>query len=312
MANEPATAAARPPYSNRGVTIPVDVACGGDDRSVFDAYCATVYAHPLLILDHLEQGLLDAGFEPQRQDGPPVRFYANNTLLVDGEGTRLLQVRHGGQNGNPFVEAKGAVSPVVAATLRQHFEHSPARVDSAHDLSGPDVFQQLRSLAHRYEAKGLKIDYAGAAHDHPDRGTTIYLGSRKSQAFVRIYQKGLKHAEEMGLAPHEIPDELRNWVRVELECKPDKKPARERVAALSPDALWGVSPWTALFANEALLIDAKRVQMNERKESNQDRAMRFLVTQYGPTILRQVERLGSWERFADDLQERLGLLETTH
>jgi hypothetical protein len=262
------------------------------------------------LLDHLEQALMDGGFDPRRQEGPPVRFYASNTLLVAPDGHRLVQVRHGGQNGTPFVECKSAPSPFVAGAIRENFRHSPSRIDSAYDLSGPTVFDDLHGLVVEYEAKrGLKVDQAGAQHDNPDRGTTYYLGSRSSQAFVRVYQKGLQIAEEMGLTGDAIPDELRHYVRVELEHKPDKRPARMIAAQLSPRDLWGCSPWTKNFAMRALSIDAKRVKMSETRESNHDRAMRYLVDQYGPTILRQVERLGSWERFTEDLQERLGILE---
>lgn len=295
-----------PPYSNRGVTPPLAVTSSLADGPSFDAYLATVYAHPAPLLDHLEQGLMDAGHRPTRVEGPPVRFYASNTLLRDPSGHRLLSVRHGGQNPHPFVEAKGVASSVVAAILREHFAHAPARVDSAYDLRGPTAFVDLRRVAKEFEERlGLKLHTAGAEWDHPHQGTTYYLGSRKSQAFVRIYQKGLQLAEEMGLVGDDIPDELRHWVRIELEYKPDKRPARMKAARLSPRALWGCSPWTRQFATVALAMDVERVKMTERRESNHDRAMRFLVQQYGATILRQVELLGSWEALADDLHDRI-------
>lgn len=301
---EPVQPTDRPPYSNRGVTI----ASLAADGPSFDAYFATVYAHPFLVLDRLEQALRNAGQAVKRDDGPPVRFYAQNALLLDARGHRLLSVRYGGQNIHPFVEAKGHLSAVVAATLREHFEHAPARLDSAYDLRGPTAFLDLVRIAQDFEAgRGLPLDHAGATIANPDRGTTLYLASRKSQAFVRIYQKGLQIAEEMGLTGPDIPDELRYWVRVELEYKPDKRPARMKAVELSPAALWGCSPWTRDFAKVALSIDAERVKMTERRESNHERAMRYLVQQYGATILRQVELLGSWERFIEDLQERLAV-----
>lgn len=257
----------------------------------------------------LEQALMDAGHEPSRVIGPPVRFYDVNALLVRPDGGRLLSVRYGGQNGMPFVEAKGVVSPIVAAALRQmheEFSHYPSRVDSAYDLSSPTAFSELEEISRQFEADlGLKRDYAGAASENPSRGTTIYLGSRKSPAFVRIYQKGLQIAEEMGLAAEDIPAELRNWVRVELEYKPDKRPARRIAATLTPAALWGCSPWTRRFAKLALSIDAQRVTMTERRESNHERAMRYMFQQYGAIVEHQVELLGgSWQRFGEDWAAR--------
>lgn len=285
----------RPPYSNRGVTFQATVENGSDAGPEFDAYCATVRANRLELIARLENALLEADFDTEVKDGPPVRFYDHNTLIVDPSGHRLLSMRYGGRNGWPFIECKGPASAIVADVLRTHFpHHSPSRIDSAYDLRGPDVFERLHELALKTQERGVRLDYAGAAIDHPDRGSTIYLGSRKSQAFVRIYQKGLKHAEEMGLAPEDIPDELRYWVRVELELKPDKKPAKEAAKSLTAEAVWGASPWLRRFAKEALSIDAVRVKMHEKRETNHERAMRYLIRQYGPSLIEQAKRCGSW------------------
>lgn len=298
-----------PPYSNRGVTPRVTVTESPSDGPCFDAYSATVRHDPRHLIDSLEQALMDAGRVTKRIEGPPVRFYGSNVVILGEDGHRLVSVRYGGQNGTPFVEAKGAESSVVAIVLREEFDHFPARIDSAYDLRSPTAMVDLNEIALEFEARlGLKKNAAGADISNRDRGSTVYLGSRTSQAYVRIYEKGLQIAEEMGLVGDDIPDELRNWVRVELEYKPDKRPARIIAAKLSPRALWGCSPWTRDFAKRALSIDAERVKMSERRESNHERSMRHLFQQYGPTILEQVERLGSWDRFVEDAQERLGVL----
>jgi hypothetical protein len=246
----------------------------------FDAYCATAYQHQEIVVDHLFRALSEAGEGVSLQDGPPVRFYSGNTLLMDERGHRLAQVRFGG-NPHPFVEAKGAPSPVIAQALRSLGDHSPSRIDSAFDRSGPELFAELTALARHFEKQfGLRLDWAGAAASNPDRGTTIYLGSRKSMVFVRIYQKGLKLAEEMGLVGDAIPDSLRHWVRIELEFKPQKKRAKQIAATLSPLDVWGVSQWTQQFAMDALSIEAERVTVTERRESNHQRALRFMAQQY--------------------------------
>lgn len=290
-----------PPYSNRGVILE----SAPSDGPSFDCYNATVYADRTLCIGRLLEALTDAGHEVSVSDGPPVRFYAQNTLLTGADGRRLLSVRSGGQNPHPFVEAKGAVSPVVADTLRAHFDHAPARIDSAYDLRGPNVWGELCAIADQFEHdRGLTLNEAGARRQNRDRGTTIYLGSRKSQSFVRIYQKGLQIAEEMGLAGDAIPDSLRDWVRVELELKPDKRPARDLAARLAPADLWRCSPWTLDFARRVLSIDAEKIKMSEKRESNEERAMRYLVEQYGPTMLKRIARIG-WAPFVDDLEDRL-------
>lgn len=282
-----------PPYSNRGVTFQESAPLQSHSDFVFDAYCASVDEVPVHLLDYLEQALLDAGFKTVRADGPPVRFYDRNMLLLDENGHRHLSVRWGGQNGMPFVECKGAASPVIAAELRSNFpQHMPSRIDSALDLRRAGLFDTLHTIAKRYEAKGIKLDHVGAPIDNQDRGTTLYLGSRRSPFYVRLYQKGLKHAEEMGLSGDGIPPFLRDWVRIELELKPQKRPAKAKARTITPLGLWGCSPWVRQFAMDALSIDAERVTMHEKRESNLDRAFRYSAAQYGPTHVEMIERLG--------------------
>lgn len=274
----------------------VDRAGGSLGSPCFDAYNATVLANNNKVLDFLEQALMDAGFKTKREKGPSVRFYAENDLLLDEFGQRILSMRSGGANGWPFIECKGPASDVVAAVLREHWpeQHWPSRIDSAYDLRGENVFAQLAKIAHETEQRGIRLDYAGAATDHPSRGTTIYLGSRKSQVFIRIYQKGLKHAEEIGLSPDAIPDDLRNWVRVEVELKPQKKAAKAVARSLTAEGIFGSSPWVQRFATEALSIDAERVHMRERRETNHDRAMRHMIHQYRSHLIEEARRCGSW------------------
>lgn len=282
-----------PPYSNRGVRIVEDIDKAGFSDFEFDAYCASVDAERLHVLDYLEQALLEAGFETVRDVGPKVPFYDRNDLILDDGGHRLLSVRSGGRNGTPFVECKGSASPVVAAELRESFPaHFPSRIDSALDLRGPEVFNEFQKLAKAFERSGVKLNQVGAQVENEDRGTTLYLGSRSSQFYVRIYQKGLKHAEECGLVGDAIPDDLRHWVRIELECKPLKRSAKTKASSMSAVDLWGGSPWVRRLCKEAFLIDAERVTMREKRESNLQRSFRFSAEQYGPTHREMIERIG--------------------
>jgi hypothetical protein len=274
------------------------------DGPSFDCYSATVYANPTLLIGRLLEALTDAGHAVTLAEGRRVANYAQNALLLAPSGHRILSVPSGGRNVHPFVDCKGAHSGLIADTLRRFFDHSPTRLDSAYDLRGPNVWDELCRLCKQFEAEGRKLDFVGADRDNPDRGTTIYVGSRKSQAYLRVYQKGLQIAEEMGLAGDDIPDELRHWVRVELEYKPDKRPARMKAAGLSPVELWGCSPWTRRFAKLALSIDAERITMNEKRESNEERAWRYCLEQYGPTMLKRIRRMG-WKAFVEGLEDDL-------
>lgn len=263
----------------------------------------------MLLCSYLIEAFNDAGIgfvvDP---DGPKVAHYEANWLMLDEHGKRVLSVKHGGSN-HPHVECKNERSAVVASVLRRHFDHLPTRLDSAYDLTSPSAFLDLYRIALQFEAKGWDLFQSGGRVEHPTHGTTLYLGSRKSERMIRIYQRGLKIAKELGLTASDIPESLRHYVRIELEFKPDKRLARELAATLSPAQIWGGSPRTRAFVKQALSIDAEPVKMNFKREPSQERAMRFLAKQYGPAIVRQVELLGSWDRFMIDLQERLGLLD---
>ena len=279
MATEAQNDVASPPIANRGV---YPLSTGGIPVPQFDWYGATVAAHHSTVLDHLEQALLDAGHDTKRADGGAVRHYQGITFIQDREGRKLAQVKYGGHQPRPHAEAEGATSPVVAQALRaMPVEHFPTRIDSCFDMTRPGLFDELHQFARAAEEKySVHLNYAGAAVDNPDRGTTIYLGSRKSQVFLRVYQKGLQLAERQEMLPHHITPELRDWVRSEIVFRPQKKPAKLFAASVEPQAVWGVSSWTRQFARDALSIEAERVNVNQRRESNHQRALRFMAHQY--------------------------------
>ena len=89
-----------------------------------------------------------------------------------------------------------------------------------------------------------------------------------------------KRAQEEGRTGDDIYPDDRNAVRVELEFRPQKKPAKAAAATLAPDAIWGVSPWIAEFASEVFAMNVQPISISDRRESNRDRALRFAATQY--------------------------------
>lgn len=274
-----ADAAASPPIANRGVYPHSSGVCPVPQ---FDWYGATVCAHPTTVLDHIEQALMDAGEDTRRVDGGAVKHYGAITFIHDAKGHKLAAVKHGGHQPHPHAEGEGAASPVVAEAIRaMREEHFPTRIDSALDMTAPGLFERLHEFAQAAEGKHrVQLNYAGAAIDNDERGTTIYVGSRQSQVFLRIYQKGLQLAEQQALRPDQITPDLLNWVRSEIVFKPKKKPVRQFAASVTPQGVWGVSSWTQEFARDALSIEAERVNVNQRRESNHERALRFMAHQY--------------------------------
>jgi hypothetical protein len=222
--------------------------------------------------------LESAGFEPQKFEGLKARYYACNTALVDEKGALLLNVKWGGANPHPHVECKGRASPFVAAHLRQWFDHRPTRIDHAVDMRGEGQFDTIADLT-RAMAKRFGLRWAPAGDwATADAGRTIYLGSRKSQIMVRIYEKGLEYCARLGLP---VTDELRHWVRYEIEFKPQNKRSKAIAAKIEGRQIWGSSEWTRHLAEGVLNMAVEPISIRERRESNRERALRFMASQYG-------------------------------
>lgn len=267
-----------PPLLIGGSTTPVTASrnlVGSEGR--FDAYCATVHAQPQALLDDLTVLLDSAGWEPRIADAPKARFYQNTAQLVCPKGQQLLYFKWGGSNPHPHVECNGPQAVDLAKYLREGYSHQPTRIDHAIDLSGSKVFEKLlrtaRDLCKKYR---LRLSFAGD-WNNPEAGRTVYIGSRTSQVFVRIYEKGLKYAADMGEA---ITPELRSWVRVELEFKPDNKTAKALAPTILGPQMWGSTEWTSKLAEKVLAVPSEAVTIRERRESKHDRALRFMGSQY--------------------------------
>lgn len=250
---------------------------GSHEFGGFDAYCATIFGAPDVVFEDLRCLMDSAGLGPLPVEGGKVRFYAVNRLLVDDKGKQILALKHGGANPHPHVECYGAASIVLADYLRENWRHRPTRIDHAVDRRGPGLFDRLHAYAVALAKQhGLRGAPAGDWCT-PDAGRTFYLGSRKSQVSVRIYERGLKYAHDLGLP---VTDELREWVRIELEFHPQTESAKLLAPSIEGTQLWGATSWADQLAREVLSMATEPVCIRERRESNRDRALRFMGAQY--------------------------------
>lgn len=243
----------------------------------FDGYCATVHANPETVWGDLKCLLESAGYEVREVDCGKVRFYALARQLVDEKGHQLLLLKSGGSNPHPHLECFGSQAEVVARYLRENYSHQPTRIDHAIDLCGEKIFEHLYGHAVAIcKQHGLRGAPAGDWVT-PDGGRTFYVGSRSSQVFVRIYEKGIKYARDLG---EPLTRELRGWVRCELELKPQTKVAKGLATQIEGPQMWGATGWTDQLAKEALGMQSEPVNIRERRESNTERALRFMGKQY--------------------------------
>lgn len=276
MASTALSAAPATPMTNRGV-YPLPKW----EESAFDYYRATVTAHIEDLLTTIAADLDPTGaLRFAREHKPPVSYYQHHVALTDRLGREACSVFWGGQNALPNVEAKGCRAPAISSILRRHWEHRPSRADVKREATRPGLFADVREVAFTVADRHRMAAPKEIRNNHPDIGDTFYLGSRKSQAYLRVYQPGLKRAEFEGLSGDSIPDDERHAVRVELEFKPQKQTAKAAAAKLPPDAMWGISPYIADFAAEVFAMNVQPISIAERRESDRNRALRFAATQY--------------------------------
>jgi len=268
--------------------------------SKFDWYRATVPAHPDLIRDACVE-LAGDGVEVEEGRG---RFnYLRSTTISQG-GERVATILHGGSNGHPNVEASGDRAPALAGLLRSNGAHRVTRCDIAVDLYGDTLFADMEGLLLRIGSDyGLKVRKIASPLDR-DAGETVYLGSRASAVFVRVYEKG--KADGVGVYGDTAPSVLHPWVRCELEVKPEKG-MKSVAASMPPEAFWGVSEWTAKLASEAFAMAPEPIPFHPRRTASDDRAFAFMCDQYRNLLRRrcQLKHGGDRAALAAEIIERL-------
>ena len=267
---------------------------------VFDWYQASVPAVPEGLIIEMSR-IMPQGVT--RQAGKGMNSFKHRSDFMDEGGELYATVMHGGVNPHPNVKATGDHAPDLAQFLRHgHPEHRVSRVDVALDYMGESSFDDtvriMSTVGKQCRIKGEKI-----LPDDLDDGSTYYLGAPSSAVRIRCYEKGKQLFKQTG---DPVWKQFFDWTRLELQVRPEKK-FKAEAAFLAPADFWGCSYWTREIVAGVLGMETKPIQMKPTRIADHERAMRALVAQYGPTILRQAEKLGSWEAFSVDLKARLGV-----
>jgi len=130
-----------------------------------------------------------------------------------------VRVCWGGQNPGVFVLVSGEDSEAVSSWIRSNFpDHKVSRADVCVDFCEAGSFERLSKIIDPICRKGrAKVLFMGDLDATSKDGRTMYYGSFKSNAFVRLYEKGL---EQIGKG---VEDADPNWVRFEGQFKPKKE-----------------------------------------------------------------------------------------
>lgn len=252
----------------------------------FDWYAATVRDDPDTVLATLSREL-----DGEVVAGRALHGYESGWDVRSG-GSVVARMLAGGRNGAPNTWASGDDTDAFVRVIRDSWpeQHRVTRMDASEDFDGPGTWEALYgSCIDLADERGLKISQAGDWH-RPVDGRTLYVGSRKSPVMARLYEKG---KQLRGLALDgglDISDDL---VRLEVQVRPDG-PARDRAAHGSPEDAYGYADWSRELAGLVLGLDVERVHIRERRESDDARALEWLVRQYGVHLERLSESVGGW------------------
>lgn len=198
-------------------------------------------------------------------------------------------VQWGGAHGDlVMVEVKGEQTPKVVEDLRRVFDHGCTRADACVDFEELGAFEKL--LAPVLQVKGdfkLYGEPRGDWKDFPEKGRTQYLGSKQSAVQARLYEKG-KQPEYAHL---QRPD----WCRLEVQVRPGKE-ARQKYSKLSALEVWGASRWTRSLAEKVLEAQVQAQPAGTvYRVSERDRALRWMVKQYGTHLVSLAADLGGYD-----------------
>jgi hypothetical protein len=177
-------------------------------------------------------------------------------------------------------------APALYDALCTHFAGYwyPSRLDPALDFyDAPEAFDTLaKQLLAFCVRKNIKPDYRGDwLNGH---GRTLYVYSRESRFYVRLYEYRDHHGHG--------PD-----CRLELEVKLKRPAERLALAARAPMEMLAMCPATFEIV-EALDLMSERIPVTPgpRPPASIDRDRAFLAATAGPALLRLIaHHLGSIE-----------------
>ena len=242
--------------------------------------------------------------------------YAHTAILGSERTGDVARVWHGGSHEYPHAVVSSQWAQPGAELIRASFpQHTVSRCDVKEDFDGEDTYERLQEqLVGIARERRVKVDCKG---DHlvTKRGRTCYLGSISSGVRMRLYDK----AEEMRskvIPPKQaekdewfrmigIPDHL---TRLEAEIRPHTREAKAAFASIDPVDALGSAAWMREVWRQVAGLDLTPVRVGKGyRQSDDERAYRYLLAHYGGTLRRLFQDLGSWEcvglQLGDDLKQ---------
>lgn len=244
----------------------------------FDWYSATIQDSSERVVNSLMEGL---GGQVKRVRGMH-GYTSGHEISKDGE--ILARVQSGGFNGAPNAWASGDLTDAFVSKVRSQWplDHHVTRMDSAVDFTSAGCWDKLSTEALNVaDQENLRVGMAGDFHRGVE-GRTLYIGSRKSQTFVRLYEKG---RQVLDASPDLLGKVSADWVRLEAVVRPVEA-GRHRAAVCTPSEAWGFSRTTRVVSQRLLKISPPVFNMREHRRSDDEKALNQMVLQYGRILNR--------------------------
>lgn len=284
---------ADPRASNHGGHTPTSLPPLHVDQGVrFDWYQATIDGHKD------DEGrvpwALSSLLGGKLSDGKPRHGYAV-CKVVEKEGKVLAQVyERSAREGEVHVVTTSDACDDVVPVIRDHWPtHRVSRADSAIDLLAD--FAPLDELVLGFAVqRGISFRFT----TDDKGGATRYLGSPSSETMLRVYKKSEELRAKYPDQAHAVPEGI---VRAELQVRPGKRDAKERLSTSDAADVWGFSQWSTDLAAEVLNMQAVRAPTHFRKPTDWESQLHWLGRQYGPAIRSRARDVGLMDALGEVL-----------
>lgn len=238
---------------------------------------------------------------------PRLPQYLQGVDLCRGD-RELFHLCWGGCNDDPHLISKGSSAhEVYLWLLKLRCAYAVSRVDVCMDTVEAGMFDHLSKFQISYaNAYRLSKEPAGDWFTPGSPlGRTLYIGSRKkgSQAHTRTYEKG----KQLDANPQ--------WVRFEVEIKPQSSKAKQTLAYLEPWPVMMSVKWVRSMVMDMLqlahLNDAQFQSISSTwVVSDEQKAYLSLLRQYGNRLKADAARMpNGWSDVGLKLQAFLELAE---
>lgn len=232
----------------------------------FDAYCASIKGAKLSDVAYC----IAEGIGGSVDSGKPMRRFGE-VLNIDSGPRMAAWLGYQKESDIVYVEGKGDTAPQLARSIREHYPvHQVPRADVCEDIDEEGAFDRLQAVIRSTKGDRVKAGYVALPDDIED-GRTWAVGSRGGVSYLRLYEAG-KH-------PDRLVFNRPNWVRPELEVRPQY--ARDKVAAatMQPVDFWGFSSWSHKVGEALLKTSVSRFEPVVRKYSH-DKTTRYIATTF--------------------------------